>query len=449
MKQKIVGLVVLITLLLITIDAFSAQFIFTPRASASETYTDNLFLTENNTQDDFITDVSAGFTAQLLGRTSGLDLSFDPSYAFYQDFTENDTWRLPANLRTWIQPSRTSRFEFTDDFIRTEDPVTQDQVAVQDGRVEETGDTTARRTREPYWRNTARLNYTQQFGQEDRIYAGASYGLLRNDSEFVEDNDNYRLNAGLNYWFTNRFGGEFFGEYTRGEFDQQAGFVGIPSSDFDNWLGNLRLRGRMSRHFSFFFQYAQGYRNFTSGISNNYIVYAPSSGFTYALTEDTEMRLGLGYFYQAIKNEKDQNNIFLNWETTRGWNFPRGSITLNGLSGLTQNDFGAQNIGFQQFTSTQVSAVYNFTRRLIGNTSGYVRYSRTPGDSDERGGGDGDDGQDILFQFNAGLGYSATRWMTIRLNYNFNFFDSNVEPDFNENRALLTITLQPDQPWRF
>jgi hypothetical protein len=434
---------------LITIDAFSAQFIFTPRASVSETYTDNLDLTEDDKDDDFITDVSAGFTAQLLGRTSGLDLSFDPGYAFYQEFTENDTWRLPANLRAWVQPSRASRFEFTDNFLRTEDPITQDQVDVQDGRVEETGDTTARRTREPYWRNTARLNYTQQLGEEDRFYAGASYGLLRNDSDFEEDNDNYRLNAGLDYWFTYRFGGEFFGEYTRGEFDQDSKFAGEPSSDFDNYLGTLRFLGRMTRHFALFAQYDQAIRDFTSGDDNNYVVYAPSAGFTYDIDEDTFLQLGLGYYYQDIDNEQNQENPFINGEISKTWNYQRGNINLAGLAGLTQNDFGAQNQGFQQFGTVQASGLYNFTPRIVGDTSAYYRYSFTPGQSTDVD--DQDDQTDHRAQFNAGIGFVPTRWMNIRLGYTLNYYstDAENEPDYFENRALLTITLQPDRPWRW
>jgi hypothetical protein len=449
MKPKIVGLVFLITVFLITIDAFSAQFIFTPRASVSETYTDNLNLTEDDKDDDFITDVSAGFSAQLLGRTSGLDLSFDPSYVFYQEFTENDTWRLPANLRAWIEPSRASRFEFTDIFLRTEDPVTQDQVTVGDGGVEETGDTTARRTREPYWRNTARLNYTQQLGEEDRFYAGASYGLLRNDSDFEEDNDNYRLNAGLNYWFTYRFGGEFFGEYTRGEFDQDSKFVGDPSSDFDNYLGTLRFLGRMTRHFALFFQYAQAVRDFTSGDENNYVVYAPSAGFEYDIDEDTFLRLGLGYYFQDIDNEQNQENPFINGEVSKTWNYQRGNINLAGLAGLTQNDFGAQNQGFQQFGTLRASGLYNFTPRIVGDTNAYYRYSFTPGQTTDTD--DQDDQTDHRAQFNAGIGFVPTRWMNIRLGYTFNYYTTNTnnEPDYHENRALLTITLQPDRPWRF
>jgi uncharacterized protein (PEP-CTERM system associated) len=171
--------------------AFSAQFIFTPRASVQEEYTDNVFLTNDNTEDDFITTLSAGFTAELLGRTSGLELSFDPGYVFYQDFTDNNTWRLPAGFRAWTTPSRSTRFEFSDDFLRTEDPIDQDRITTEGGRVEETGDTTVRRNREPYYRNTARFNASHQFGREDRVYAGILYGLLRNDDHQVEDNDEY------------------------------------------------------------------------------------------------------------------------------------------------------------------------------------------------------------------------------------------------------------------
>lgn len=448
-NPKIAGIVILLTAFFIPRIAFAAQFLFTPRASASETYTDNLFLTEDNQDDDFITNVSAGFTAQLLGRTSGLDLTFDPGYAFYQDFTENDTWRLPANLRAWIQPSRATLFEFTDQFIRTEDPVSQDQVVVQDGRVEETGDTTVRREREPYWSNNARLNYSHQFGQEDRFFAGFNYGILRNDSDFEEDNDNYRLNAGLDYWFTQRFGGEFFGEYTRGEYNQQSGFGGEGSSDFDNWLGTLRFRGRMTRHFGLFVQYAQARRNFTSGDDNDYIVYAPSAGFDYDISEDTFLRLGLGYYYQDTENEKNQEDPFFNGEIAKIWNYQRGSVNLTGLAGLTQNDFGAQNQGFQQFAAIEASASYDFTRRIIGDTRTYFRYSSTPGNTDDTG--DGDTRKDGRAQFNAGIGFLPTRWMNIRLGYTFNYYttDAANEPDYSENRALLTVTLQPDRPWRF
>lgn len=429
--------------------AFSAQFNFTPRTSAEVEYTDNVFLTKNNTEYDIITKLSAGFTAELLGKSSGLQLSFDPAYVFYKDFTKNDGWRLPANLRAWTNLTRATRLEFSNYFIRTEDPVAQDRITAEGGRVEETGDTTVRRGREPYYRNRARVNISHQLGKKDQIYAGFLYGLLRNDDDQVEDNDEYRAFAGLDYWFTQKFGSEFFGEYTRGEFSRRSDSVDESTSDFDNWLGTLRFLRRMTGNFSLFFQYDQAYRDFDSDAESDYLVYAPSAGFTYTWPEDMYLRLGLGYYYQEFKDDKDEQNPFLNGEISKTWNFQRGSINLTGLSGLTQNDFGAQNIGFQQFASIQGKANYDFTRQIVGDIGAYYRYAHTP--SQERDGRNVDEFDTNQFQISAGIGYAPTLWMSIRLRYEFNKYGSSGggSSDYTENRGLLTITLQPDKPWRF
>ena len=141
---RIICMLLVIAALSLNPPAFSAQFTFTPRTSAEVEYTDNVFLTKNNTEDDFITTLSAGFTAQLLGRTNGLEVSFDPGYVFYQDFTENDGWRLPATLRAWSNLTRSTRLELNNDFLRTDDPLSRDRITAEGGRVEETGDTTVR-----------------------------------------------------------------------------------------------------------------------------------------------------------------------------------------------------------------------------------------------------------------------------------------------------------------
>jgi hypothetical protein len=202
----------------------------------------------------------------------------------------------------------------------------------------------------------------------------------------------------------------------------------------------------MTRHFSLFVQYDQIKRNYTSGIDNDYVVYAPSAGFTYDFSEDMYLRLGLGIYKQVIENEKDHDDPFINGEISKTWDFTRGSINLTGLSGLTQNDFGAQNIGFQQFAAIRGTANYNFTRQIVGDIGAFYRYAHTPARSDEV---DEDDEDSNRYQARVGIGYEPTRWMTLRLGYEFNKYDTNANDDYTENRVLLTITLVPDQPWRY
>jgi hypothetical protein len=55
MRFKMLSLVLLVAALFHIPMAFCAQFNFTPRASVQEEYTDNVFLTKDNTDDDFIT----------------------------------------------------------------------------------------------------------------------------------------------------------------------------------------------------------------------------------------------------------------------------------------------------------------------------------------------------------------------------------------------------------
>ena len=67
MRFRAIGLVIVLAIFSHTPMAFSAQLTFTPRASAEGEYTDNVFLTHDDTEDDFITTLSAGFTAGLVG----------------------------------------------------------------------------------------------------------------------------------------------------------------------------------------------------------------------------------------------------------------------------------------------------------------------------------------------------------------------------------------------
>ena len=150
-----------------------------------------------------------------------------------------------------------------------------------------------------------------------------------------------------------------------------------------------------------------------------------------------------------FKDDKNQKDPFLNAEISKTWDYKRGFINLTGLSGLTQNDFGAQNVGFQQFASIQGAANYDFTRRIVGDISAYYRYAHTP--SQVRGGEDVDELDTNQFQLRAGIRYEPTLWMAIRLGYEFNTYESSGgdSSDYTENRGLLTIILEPDQPWRF
>jgi hypothetical protein len=449
MRLKTTCFLILAISFLMNTRAFSLQYTFQPRASASEAYTSNVFLSKDNEKDDFITIASVGFTAAALGKTGGLELSYDPAYTKYADYDENDTWRHDARLRLWSDLGKSTRFEVSDSFLRTEDPLGEEDIlAVRDGDVIQEGDSTIRKNRRTYYRNTASTRLTHRFGKEDAIYAGFSYGLLRNNDSQEEDNDYYSPSIGLNYWFGPKFGFESNATYTKADFDQDNDFTGDPSDDFQNYAGMIRFIGRTGARFSVFAQHDQIYRDF-DGDENDYMVYAPSAGFTYVIEEGLNLRIGGGYFYQDVDNEDANQGFFGNSQIDKTWEYQRGSITLAALTGLDQNDFGAENIGLERYAALQGSALYRLARTISWDINGSYRYSDAVGNADQ---GAGDDTGNNVHRFRAGSGFTIEplRWMAIRLSYNFNKVNSDNEADeYDEHRGLVQVTLTPSQPYRY
>jgi len=154
MAKRFLPIYALITVLTINSQAFSAQFTIVPQTSAAATYTDNVNLTKDDKEDDFIITLWAGITAQLLGKTSGASLSTDIGYSFYDQNSDNNAFRLPLNFQAWTQPTKNTRINFINRFLRTEDPEGDEAVvSEEDGEILVPVDTTVRRGRDPYWTN--------------------------------------------------------------------------------------------------------------------------------------------------------------------------------------------------------------------------------------------------------------------------------------------------------
>ncbi|MBW2741030.1 MAG: hypothetical protein JRE64_19780, partial [Deltaproteobacteria bacterium] len=172
-------------LLLFTIsNADSYQATFTPRISVSEEYTDNHFLTDDNKEHEYITIASIGFIAEVLGRSNGMSISYDPSYSWHDRYSDNDAWSHRAAFDYWIGISRNTRLEINDTFLHTEEPVTEIEDFTE-------VDTTIRRSRRSYYTNSSGVELSHQFGESDSVSLGFVYSFLKNDDPDIEDNKRY------------------------------------------------------------------------------------------------------------------------------------------------------------------------------------------------------------------------------------------------------------------
>ncbi len=431
MKFKLV-LFVLLTFFLASTITFAARYRFTPRISATETYTDNVFLTDNNKKDDFITDISAGGTLSIPGNASGMEFSFYPAYVWYKDNSRDDTWRLPATLDIWRTIYRRTRLEFFDRFVRSEDPdENRPVVSEETGQIRAPGDSTVRRGRGWYISNYATVRVDRWSGADDSVYGQFLYSFRREEESDGNDNDRFAPSAGFTYWFGPRWGTTASAVYTRALFDN--------SSDFHDIAGSIQLQRKYTHRFQLFGRYDSVYRNNDDDDADDYHLHAPSVGFSYAVAEDSRITLGLGYYYQDFVEGGNEWGYFFFGDAYKRWNYRSWNISILGRAGLDRNDFGNERLGFEWFAGVDGRIRYDFTRNFYGNVFGRYRYSDFINVVRE----------DNRYKAGGGLGWTPTGWLTLSLEYFYNVLDSTGTEDYTENRVWLRLTLQPDRPWRY
>jgi hypothetical protein len=171
-----------------------------------ETYTDNLFLDENQAEEDIVSTVSVGGRAAAENPTSGLEVDYRLGFSRYQRFSENDDIRHEADLKSWWQPSRHSRISMTNGFRVTEEPTEElsdfgpDDDEAQRSEAREVETETIRRTRNRYLENNFDLNYVYEFGPSDRIAVGYRHDLLRNEDPTIRNREIHRPSLNVEYW---------------------------------------------------------------------------------------------------------------------------------------------------------------------------------------------------------------------------------------------------------
>ena len=402
--------------LLLPLQALAAMEV-TPRVSTGVEYTDNVRLAPEDTQSDTITTITPGITMDFSGRSAGLTLDYDPSFVSYADDTYEDYWRHLAKGAVWWQPVKSTRFELADTFLKTEDPLSDD-------------DLTVRRTRNPYTRNTSTARMDYRFGNENQAYLDGRYTLLENEDPGIEDSDRLVGSAGVAYWFNARWGMDLDGEYDRAEYEE--------SENFSDTTGQLRLNHRFNPHFTGFAGYAHTFHDYDDD-GDDFQVYDGFVGFDYAISKTLDFGMSAHYVALDFEDGSDQSETPVNINLSK--RFQHGSISLNGEGGYDYTTTSSENLGYYLFYQAGLTADYAFTRRLTGDVNALYA-NRDYKDTLTPAGGRCVPGRLRTLDSTAALAFHARRLL-------YRTLDStdNVN-DYTENRVSLLFTVRPDQPFR-
>jgi hypothetical protein len=394
----------------------------TPRLSTGVEYTDNFFLTNDNigseAESEWITAISPGVTVDITDRNASLALSYDPSYIMYDKYSDRDYWEHAVNLTGAWQPTRHLGVELVNDYLRTEDPIDEE-------------DLTIRRGRNLYTRNTSSARIDYQFGAENEAYVDGLYSFLENEDPTLEDSERFGGSAGVIYWFNVRWGIDLGAENYRAEYEE--------SDDFEDIVGRIRLNHRFNPHLTAFTAYRHTLHQFDDDI-NDYKIYDGSIGFEYAINPSTDLSLEVHYFVRDFDVTEDEAETPVNFDLTK--RFQQGSISIAGEGGYDRTTVSAENLGYYVYYGGVISADYEFNRRVSGDVSAGWTYRDYKDEIPPR--------EDDVYRAGCGLSFQLLRWLSARLGYTYRSVESNIEAnDYVENRVSLLFTVAPEQPYRF
>jgi hypothetical protein len=395
----------------------------TPRLRTGVEYTDNFFLTNDDPgtekESEWTTTISPGITLDLTGRNAGLSLSYDPSYIMYDKYSDRDYWQHAANLTGNWQTTRHLGMELTHDYLRTEDPIDEE-------------DLTIRRGRNLYTRNTTSARIDYQFGAENSAYVDGLYSFLENEDPTVEDSERYGGSTGDSYWFDVRWGLDVAAEYHFQDYDE--------SDDYTDLIGRVRVNHRFTPHFTGYAQYQHTDHRFDDEITEtDYMIYDGAVGFDYAIDPSMDLTLEVHYFVRDFDDVQDESETPVNFEFTK--RFQRGSLSINGQGGYDRTSVSAENLGYYIYYGTTVSADYEFSRRISGDVYAGYTYRDYKDEIPSR--------EDDVIRAGCGLTFQLLQWLSARTEYTYRSVESNIETnDYVENRGMLLFTISPPQPYR-
>jgi hypothetical protein len=405
---------------------------FHPYLIFQESYSDNLFLRQNNTTSDWLTTVGLGLrfntspvssfvpgqileVAPNMGR-SGVDLDFNVAPVFYAKNSQYNYTSYAGRLNSWYTFDNGLTIRMVDYVIQSETP---QETAYQPGAAPGQYFPGTTPDRSIWLRNVFSPSLEYRFGREDIFSLTYRNNYYQNQSSFSENSIGNTINPLLTYWFDIRNGMTLEYAFTDGTFEKSPNFI------------NNFARGRYTYRFdpqkSIFVQGNFTKQNYESpGI--NYSVQNPSIGVEYFLTPTLSGVAQIGYYWYTPDQGKSNNGITANIGLTQ--KTERSTFNLTFRGGYLLDYFTATNSGFIQSYGGYGIISHRLTERFTVGINGSLVKNYYPAS------------EQTAWYWRAGgnASYRILRWLSVSADYYYQNNDSNQDGlSYSENRLTLML----------
>ena len=389
---------------------------FHPYITLQEDYTDNLFLTHTNTQDDWITTVSPGLTFSTTTENSGIDLSYLLGLVFYAKHSEDNYVSHSGTLNTWYDFAPRLTFRLRDVFVRSEESQERDYTLGAPPNQNLLG---IQNTRSVHTRNVLEPSLTYQFGREDRFDLLYRNNIYRNENPLYENSEENFINPRLTYWFNLQNGIILEYAFTLADFES--------SPDFQGHMARARYNYRFNPRTTIFGEFIFRRYDFDPpGIDYN--VYNPSIGMDHAFSPTVSGTAQLGYFWLNREQGGAGSGLSCNVSLTKLADRTTYSIALQG--GYGEDYFTAENLGGTQYYRAIGSFSHRLRERITLGMDGTVQGNEFLGSNRE----------DWFWRVGGRVSYQLFQWLTLSVEAYHMDNNSNINDlSYTENRGILRI----------
>ena len=405
----------------------SARLQITPFVNAKQEYTSNVFLTQNNKKEDWITTVAPGVTLSANEARYGISLTGIAGYNWYARETKEDYWSVDGTLNLRYNPDPRLTFRLREYILRSEDSVSPAYQTGQGGFL-----TGAYQGNTPYVRNVVEPSVDWQFARDSSIGVLYRNNILKYEKSNVsyEDSTENYIQPRFTYAINQKNTIALDYGFTKGEYSREAG--GPVTPDFVSQSPHGRYIYRVSPLTSVFLDYIYfNQDNDDPGI--DYQVNNPSVGVEHYFNPSLVGVAQVGYYWMNPSRLEGEGGVTSTVSLTQRDMQTTYYIAFN--SGWQVDQFTFQNLGFSRYYGGSASITHLITQRLSVALSGalqYVDYAFI-------------DRNDWLYWADGVVSYQLLRWLALSGGAGLRKDDSSLEgSSYSEWHAFLSLTMSYD-----
>jgi hypothetical protein len=395
-------------------------------------YDSNIYLTQDNTQSDFITAIlpgikyfSEGPTNKLSERTTyKVDLDFRIGSYLYAENSGNNYIGYRGSLDTFYPFTPNWTVKLLDNLERSRNTVSGYSLSTPTGPVSTANYNVGGNL---FIQNIFQPEIEFKFAQDSFVSLYYRNQIYRVDetTPATEDSTANTISPRLDYWFNIHHGVSFDYAYINAKFERSPDWIGNLMAG--RYLYRLNPRTTITGEFQYqLFDYAFSIPDFSLSVPSIYLEHA----FSPTLTG----RARFGWFWQQYSGDTPPNTDGLNGPVfllgiTQKDQKTTYSLTVEG--GYRFDYFTASNQGFSKYYEGRAGVSYQLTQRLSVGLIGTASRDEYQSPQDTQ----------YNYRLLGNISYQPLKWLTISLgggNYSRN---SDIDGNsYRDNRITLVLT---------